>query len=322
MTTATKKKKKATKKVEEQPEERAYRNDHNLPEPLFNALTKSRYVNKAKGISVTSLIKGPRERILTKRHEGEIITEATDRLWSVFGTAVHNVVQEFSDRAEGFSEERLEAEIEYLPGKRAFINGQPDWVYPEGDSLVVADYKVSSVFGFLLSKDNGFVKPEWEAQLNCYAFLYRENGFAVQSLEVVGIMRDWSRGQLEKARKYGNDYPSAPIGVYKARLWTPEEVLAYLQERVRIHVESEGMPDDGLPECSKDERWERGESWAVMKKGRKTAVKLHQDSEMAEHHAKEVGGYVEHRLGRSIKCESYCDAAPFCDFYLSHVKDG
>ena len=53
-------------------------NKFNLPQPLVSAVQRDPY-QKAGDISVTSLIKAPRMRILEDRHDSEITIDVSDR---------------------------------------------------------------------------------------------------------------------------------------------------------------------------------------------------------------------------------------------------
>ncbi len=82
-------------------------------------------------------------------------------------------------------------------------------------------------------------------------------------------------------------------------------------------VEHEGASvdsDQELPPCTDAERWLRDRKWAVMKKGRKSAVKLYYSEIDAEARveAESPQHYVEFRPGKYNRCEDYCEAAPFC----------
>ena len=69
-------------------------NQHNLPEPVFKALTHSDYSRGSSNRSVTQLIDSPRVRILRKEHDDEIFEDASDMLWSVLGTSVHHMFEQ------------------------------------------------------------------------------------------------------------------------------------------------------------------------------------------------------------------------------------
>ena len=76
------------------------------------------------------------------------------------------------------------------------------------------------------------------------------------------------------------------------------------------------MADDDIPICSEEERWASPTLYAVMKQGRKSAVKICSTAEEAQalidtdvEHL-----YLEVRPGVSRRCEDYCPVAQFCNW--------
>ena len=67
-------------------------NNLNLPTPFINAV-ESEYKYTDKRYSVTSIIKGVREAILLRRHNDEIVQDASEMIWLIFGTAVHSILE-------------------------------------------------------------------------------------------------------------------------------------------------------------------------------------------------------------------------------------
>lgn len=269
----------------------------NLPEPLVKAVTRHPRNHTPNSISVTELIQPPQMRALTVEHESELVEDASERVWSLLGTLLHGVLER---NAEGLkdavAEERLETEVS---GWR--VVGHYDLSEMVLDGECLTDWKLSSLWGF---KDG--VKREFEEQLNIYAELIRRAGRHVSHIQIVAIYRDWSKSKASREA----DYPQRQVQVFSVPLWTPEQATEFLEERVALHQEAE---KGNYPECSKSERWVRDEKWAVQKKGVKKAVRLYDSPEAAETHAKDQSNlYVEHRVGSSVRCESYCAAMPFC----------
>ena len=60
---------------------------------------------------MTQLIDSPRKQILNRAHSEDITEDCVDRLWSVFGTAVHNIFERYGDE-ESVVEERLFVDVE------------------------------------------------------------------------------------------------------------------------------------------------------------------------------------------------------------------
>lgn len=89
-------------------------------------------------------------------------------------------------------------------------------------------------------------------------------------------------------------------------LWSETEGWDYMQARIQLHKAAQG--DTPPPRCSPEERWATPTTYAVMKTGRQSALKVC-DSEaaaqdwMANHNK---GEWVEQRPGQNKRCESYC----------------
>ena len=134
-------------------------------------------------------------------------------------------------------------------------------------------------------------------------------------------MKDWSKTQARRDR----EYPQKPIvdinydfsPVFNSGVASYME--ADLVEKMTMILDYKDAPENEIPDCTPEERWLRDEKWAVMKEGRKSAVKLHNSQLMAENHLENLpkGHYIEHRPGVNVKCEDYCTAAPHCSFYKS-----
>ena len=273
-----------------------------LPAALVEAITNDPYPTGRTGdISATRLIDAPRIRVLTQRHGKDITEDASDRIWALLHQSVHHIL------------ERAHTVFEPAIAERRLFTGAEGWqVSGQFDRLglleggVLQDYKTTSVWSVIRG-----CKPEWEAQLNVLAWLAARNRIKVSRLEIVAILRDWSRG---KARA-GGDYPSHQVKVLPVPMWDKARANAYITERVRAHQAAELLADDDLPACTPAERWQGADVFAVKKPGRKSAVKLHDTAEAAAAHVAELGGahYVEHRPGVSVRCADYCPVASFCN---------
>ena len=288
-------------------------NNYNLPAPLVSAIVNDTY-EKVGDISVTRLISAPRKHQLENRHDAEITQDVTDFLWSLLGQSVHEIFRRTGSIAAGYLvEKRLSAKVSDW-----IISGQLDLVTPEG---ILQDWKVTSVWSFLLGD-----KPDWEAQLNCYAWLLgKGNWITPKGLQIVGILRDWQQSKAgynvpsegESMIKIGDcqpGYPPVPFVIKDIPLWSKEVQQRYVEKRVAIHQFAANTPDDELPECTDEERWARSTTWAVKKKGNKKAARvLASEAEAVTWIAGAKGFEIEERPGRNIRCEKYCAAAPFCN---------
>lgn len=277
-------------------------NIRGLPVPLARAIAHNDYDHLPGAYSVTSLVSPPRIRILRERHGDEIVEDVADRIWLFLGTAVHHVTNEWGVVGNALQEERL---CMLLDG--AMIAGKPDLYQEDG---TVTDFKVTSMW----SVAGGEVKPDWVAQLNCYAAILRWTGFPVHNLQVVAILRDYSAN-----RALGNsDLPDKAVIALPVPLWSHVDAEEYLLARLRLHRGSEALKDEYLPECTAEERYQDPSWWAVMKSGRKSALKrfpAHQRLEAEAMAESVVGGYVEERPSEPKRCLSYCDVAPWCSWF-------
>ena len=82
------------------------------------------------------------------------------------------------------------------------------------------------------------------------------------------------------------------------------------------------LEDSELAPCTADERWATADKWAIMKTGRKTALKVCESEEEANRLLPELGGTnIEFRAGCSRRCEDYCNCNTFCPFYKKMIEN-
>lgn len=282
-------------------------NKHNLPQTLVNLASRNTYSRGSARISVTELIGSPQIRILRNEKRSEIVTDVSEMLWSLLGSAMHHVVEQGADD-QHIAEERLFAEVagwKLSGGIDLQVLGSAS---DGGQEVALSDYKTTTAWAVMNPK------PDWERQLNCYAYLVEKTrGWTVTSLTINAIVRDWSRH--EAARR--DDYPQVPLVVLPQTLWSPQAREAYVTERMKIHQDAERAFDWGeqMPECSEEERWFKPGKLAVMREGRVKALKLFDtnDKERAEEYAKENKGYVEERRGENTRCENFCPVSQWCE---------
>jgi hypothetical protein len=275
-------------------------NNQNLPSPLVARLSRHDYHNDG-DTSVTQLVSPPRIVQLRKRHQDEITQDVSDLIFAVMGEIGHKILEEY-DTPDSIAEERL-----YLTVQGWKVGAKPDlWHEPH----TIDDYKFCSYWTWVFG-----LKEEWEKQINLYALFYREAGFPVKQGRIIAIFRDWSKRQARI--KSAKDYPNSQVKALGVPLWKEEAQRWFLEERILLHQQAELLPDDLLPLCSPEERWVRGEKWAVMKKGRKKAVRVFEDPNKAQEYIDNQNKdlFIEHRSGESVRCEDYCEVQPFCNQY-------
>lgn len=269
-------------------------NKLNLPVELVNAVETR---EPSSNYSGSMLTKSPRMVWLGRRHYAEIEEDVTDRIWSLFGTAVHSVLSK-NESSQSLNEEYLKHEFE----DGTVISGMAD-VFQNGK---ISDWKVRSVWSVVYFDDNS--RFELESQLNTYAFLFRKAGFIVTALETIFILRDWQKSKAI----YDANYPQAQVAIIPLSLWPEEKTEEYIRERISLFEKYKDVIDNDLPECTPEERWAKPGKWALMKKGRKSAIKLYDEKHAGE---LEQDQYWEERPGEMFKRCEYCSASAFCNQY-------
>jgi len=277
-------------------------NKTNLSDPYYKVLAADDY-SKTGDFSVTELLSPPYMRMLIDRHEKELEIDCTDRLQIMFGKALHKYLEDNIDDAE------LEVPMECRVGELT-ISGTMDMYY----NNTIYDNKFTSVWSFMLG-----VKDEWIQQLNIYKYMAEANGYKVDNLQITAFFRDWVESAYLRDPKR---YPEKRVFEFPVEVWSKEKTEAFIEERAELHRPRIKMAGaDCINRCTDEERWLRGEAWAVVKKGQKKAKAVFK----AEDHMSESDALawidrqkdkstlsVEHRKGRYVRCEKYCDARSVC----------
>ena len=278
-------------------------NELNLPQPFVDAAT-SDYQYTDKRYSVTSVLKGTRETILQRRHSEEIETDVSEMVWAIFGSAVHKILEQSEETADQLKENWLSVEVQ----NGYELSGIFD-LYDDATGTVT-DYKTATVWKFIYKEFD-----DWRTQCLAYVWLLRKIGFNARRGEIVGMLKDHSKTKAKTDHTY-------PQHLVQRIGWNftdkdLEGFESWLKDKFADIEQAEQLSDDDLPLCSDVERWHKPDKYAVMKEGRKTAVKLYDSEEEANARVEQEGKgfYVEHRKGEDSKCLNYCSACEFCSHY-------
>jgi hypothetical protein len=266
-------------------------NLHGLPDAFVSAVRNDSYVGGG-DISVTRLIDSPQKRNLSKTYKQFVVEDVSDRVWSLMGQCMHTLLERANTTA--LVEERLYMEVNGWQ-----LSGQFDRLHLE-DKLL-QDWKLTTVF-----KVDGSV--DWERQLNILRILAKHNGYEVERLQVIAVLRDWRRSEALR----NPDYPQANVKVIEVPVWDDEQALAYIKERIDLHQRSDR--GEVVP-CSDEERWYAGTTYALMKEGGKRAKKV--SVNLDDLGVPEKGYVIEERKGGYRRCENFCEVAPFCEQFKS-----
>ena len=283
-------------------------NKYNLPETLFDAIENDGYdvdQSDLSIISTTTLINPPKIRILRSRHWDKVEEDVSENIWRLLGTSVHAILERVSSKNR-LLEERITIEFD---GKK--VSGKTDIYVDEK----VEDYKVTSAWTIVYNPDG---KKDWENQLNVNAWLFRKQGFEVKELNIIAILRDWSK---TKAKSDPN-YPQLPVVVVNIPLWSMEQQEAYIKTRVMVHKMHETAADDEIPCCTPEERWSDPDKFAVYKNGNKTATKVCGSKDEADEYIANADSKhawrIEERKGGDRRCPDYCAVNKFCHYYKNN----
>lgn len=284
-------------------------NKHGLPLPLARALSQDKYSKGDARMSVTTLMGSPRVAILRERHKDDITTDVMDRMWSLFGTTIHNIIEEGSQGLSDYiAEERISTELDGWK-----ISGGIDLQHFTNGQVGVRDWKVTGAWAVMHSK------PDWERQLNAYAYLIeKESGLVVKDIQIGAIVRDWKRFEAER----NHEYPQTPVVMVDIPLWGYKAREQYLLDRIALHKEANRKAEWGepVPPCTAEEMWEKPTVYAVKKPGSARAVSLHSDKKEALAKAIATKNGMETRPGERTKCLSYCEVSQFCDIHQAYLK--
>ena len=281
-------------------------NNDNIPSFMVKAVEYWSTQHKSEATySVTELLDAPRRSQLMSQHADEVQEDVSSRIWSLLGSATHKVIESALDADDDdslVSEKRMFGEIDGVT-----FSGQCD-VYDKS-SKTIYDLKTASVWEII----NG-IREEREMQLNCYAYLGRQEGWEVDNIAAVFILRDWSKMKATTEQ----NYPKSQVLVHSLRMWSKEEAEAFLRKRIALHEAAKVT----LPYCTPEEQWRRPDKFAVMANGRKSALRVLDSAQEAQRWmaTNKKGNSIVQRTGGAVRCESYCAVNTFCTQFQSMVK--
>ena len=283
-------------------------NKFNLPEVFVKGaeVISSRYSKGDSDFSCTELLAPPRVRALQKEFAHEIEEDVSSRVYAIMGTVGH-LYAEIAATHPDLSGKVLSESRFFGDFDGYTVSAQIDFYSKE--TKTISDFKFVTAWKVLKDRE---ADPDWEAQLNIQAELMRLAGHEVSALEIIAILRDFSKPEARR----NPSYPQQSVLKISIEMWPREKTQAFIKHRINLHL----MAQVKLPLCTDEERWASAPKFAVMKKGGKRAVKLFDTESEAHKYAKEIaGGYVENRPGKAARCELYCSASQHCSQYQAEI---
>ena len=276
-----------------------YTNKYFYPEWICNLLKHNPYTrgHKKSDISVTQLIDSPQVLQLRKAHRDDIEEDVSDRIWAIYGSAVHAIAETANTSS---SDILTEKRYHHKYGDH-IVTGQYD-IY-DMKTKIIYDFKTVSSWSLIRGP-----KEAWVNQLNVLADLLRKNGWEVKGLSIAALGRNWD----EKISLTNKSYPDRALMMYDIEMWPEDVTEVYINKRLQAHFFND-------PICTLDEKWASEEKWAVMKEGRSRAVKLFVSRDEANDfliiQKDQDKLKIEHRPGYDMRCARYCNVQPFCPQY-------
>jgi len=313
-------------------------NKTGLPQPIVDAVIgENNWSRGGADISVTELISPIRQVALRIHYENDIVEDASDRLFALMGQIGHSILEK-SSGSSVFPEKRFHMNLANweLSGKvdALYLNELRDEEGNKLGSYGIDDYKFTSAYVAKPRKPGERSRlDDWFLQLNLYRMLALHNGFEISQLRLILLLRDWSI----LAAKRDPDYPQQQVAVIDVPIMELKTLKKWAFTRIEHHMEAQqGMDQYGqshLPDCTDEDRWAKPETYAVMKEGRKSALRVLDSLAAArEWQIKNLGAgepdpsHIPHisivqRPGQNVRCENYCEVSQWCSQWKT-LQDG
>jgi|TARA_R110001592_G_scaffold291113_1_gene560343 hypothetical protein len=223
-----------------------YKNDKMIPLPVVRGIQHSWGYSKGDAdFSVTELLQPPKVRALKIQHKDKLVEDYSDSIASFIGNCVHKMLEDANAKSEDLiTEMRINTSI-IVDGTIYSVSGCVDLINKSTNTL--SDYKTTSAYAVTGTSE----KPEWDQQLNIYAWLYAQE-FDKEELpqaEIIAVLKDWSKSRA----KNSNTYPPSAIFVKPIMIWEKKEIEEFVRERIRLHTNALTDTQDII--CSDEERW-------------------------------------------------------------------
>lgn len=292
-------------------------NRKNLPQIIVDAVSNDPYDDAGSDYSATTLIKPAYMVNLEKKH-GVAERDVADMLWAMYGTAVHTIIERAA-QPEDLVEERF---FDTVMDKK--ISAQIDH-FRDG---VITDFKLTGAYKVKKALA-GHDTKEWEQQLNIQAYLMQQNGYRIEKVQIMAMVRDWSKSKWsEHSYQHEEGYPDQ-IEILEMPLWSIRQQKEFIEGRL--------MDLERPQPCTRAERWQDEPKYAFKKKGAGRALKVGSSEQEVVNYAISKGygqivnefgqkdvkfvpspGYmIETRESPNRRCLDYCSVNNHCEFYKS-----
>lgn len=280
-------------------------NNYNLPDALVKYCEESQFGVKNKYYSVTTILNPVRSVLLMRRHNDEIVKDASEMINTLFGSATHSLIEKFDKT--GFAEMYLSQEIT----DGYYLTGKCD-LYDEKNYALV-DYKTATCWKIIFKDFD-----DWKKQGLMYAWLLSKQHRLVSKLKFHALLKDWTAKDLRLAKLKGDFYPETQVYTWEYDVTTQDliEIENFINERFSALIDGETLSDFDLPDCGKVDTWYTGDKFAVYKNVNDArATRVFDNEKEAKDFITNKGGVLVYRKGEYRKCQDYCDCHEFCRYW-------
>jgi hypothetical protein len=282
-----------------------------------------------KAISVTSLLKSPRQILLRERltEEDQDTPDISDRIAARLGHSIHDSIEK-AWRTDFKSSMKLLGYPDHVID-RVVINPQ---IVTEGmipvyleqrESRIHRGYRISGKFDMLLDGEihdfkstsaytyvYGSNEEKYRLQGSFYRWLNPEKVTA-DHMYIQFVFTDWQRAQA----KQSNTYPQQRILSHRIDLMSLAETEEWLDRKLDQLEQVAHLPEPQLPYCSDEELWRGETKWKYFSDPNKTdgrATKNFTNKAEADAFAASKGKGIVIEYPGLVKACAYCDAFNIC----------
>ena len=266
-------------------------NNQKLPKCLVDLVKADQKPPVENRYSVTQVIGNVRELLLTRRHFDAIDLDVSACANTIFGTAVHNLIEKFDHT--GMAEMPLEVQIGQFT-----LAGRID-LYDKATHTLI-DWKTASSWKVA----HGDFE-DYRRQGLVYAWMMLLKGYVVEKLQFNMFIKDWS-SRCEFPQIYTWEYKvtTADLLFIQEFIYKRFEQIEYYEEHL-----------NALPDC--EDTWFTGDKYAVYTNKSKADRVCDSEQEAHDYITNRCGGVgrIEVRRGQHKKCQDYCLCRTFCKFW-------
>lgn len=259
-------------------------------------------------ISVTTLAQPPQAVELKRRHWDEIVLDGRRAYYKVLGDLMHKVAESYALPGDVVEERYGRVLNARIKGRdlKVLVHGAADRsniVYQPG---YIKDYKYTSMVAM------NYEKSDYVQQLNLLRYLREpDERELITQLSNIFVFRDF---RWQDALTGRSKQPTWTKEIFYD-IWPDEQCKEVLRLRLMAHLQAKYLPDEQLPDCTREELWFTQSGYRVRHKTKKGEWSKLASGWSADHDEallltkkKDADWRIEPTEGKPKRCE-WCDAA-------------